>query len=70
MATRAQRLRASSSPIWIGEGCDSATGLEAALVMLWGEDLPIHRCTVHKHRNLLAHTPKRLHDELGGTTTT
>ncbi|OWJ89561.1 transposase, partial [Paracoccus yeei] len=22
------------------------------------------RCTVHKHRNLLGHAPKRLHDEL------
>ncbi len=31
---------------------------------LRGEDLPIQRCTVHKHRNLLAHAPKRLHDEL------
>uniref|UniRef100_UPI0024904BFA transposase n=1 Tax=Limimaricola cinnabarinus TaxID=1125964 RepID=UPI0024904BFA len=29
-----------------------------------GDDLPIQRCTVHKHRNLLAHAPKRLHDEL------
>jgi len=33
---------------------DGAPGLEAALVALWGEDLPIQRCTVHKHRNLLA----------------
>ena len=43
---------------------DGAPGLEAALVGLWGEDLPIQRCTVHKHRNLLAHAPKHLHDEL------
>ena len=43
---------------------DGAPGLEAALVALPGEDLPIQRCTVHKHRNLLAHAPKRLHDEL------
>ena len=43
---------------------DGAPGLEAALTALWGEDLPIQRCTVHKHRNLLAHAPKRLHDEL------
>ena len=43
---------------------DGAPGLEAALVALWGDDLPIQRCTVHKHRNLLAHAPKRLHDEL------
>jgi len=37
-------------------------GLEAALVALWGDDLPIQRCTVHKHRNLLAHAPKHMHD--------
>lgn len=43
---------------------DGAPGLEAALVALWGEDLPIQRCTVHKHRNLLAHAPRHLHDEL------
>lgn len=27
---------------------DGAPGLEAALVALWGDDLPIQRCTVHK----------------------
>ncbi len=43
---------------------DGAPGLEAVLVALWGDGLPIQRCTVHKHRNLLAHAPKRLHDEL------
>ena len=43
---------------------DGAPGLEAALVAVWGDDLPIQRCTVHKHRNLLAHAPKHLHDEL------
>ena len=43
---------------------DGAPGLEAALVALWGEELPIQRCTVHKHRNLLGHAPKHLHDEL------
>ena len=43
---------------------DGAPGLEAALVALWGDELPIQRCTVHKHRNLLSHAPKRLHDEL------
>jgi putative transposase len=43
---------------------DGAPGLEAALVALWGDKLPIQRCTVHKHRNLLAHAPKHLHDEL------
>jgi hypothetical protein len=55
---------------------DGAPGLEAALVALWGEDLPIQRCTVHSeggnatgpndrpNRNLLAHAPKHLPDEL------
>jgi len=42
---------------------DGAPGLEAALATLW-PDAPVQRCTVHKHRNLLAHAPKRLHDEL------
>lgn len=42
---------------------DGAPGLEAALAALWSE-VPVQRCTVHKHRNLLAHAPKRLHDEL------
>ena len=43
---------------------DGAPGLEAALTALWGEELPIQRCTVHKHRNLLGHAPTHLHDEL------
>ena len=43
---------------------DGAPGLEAALVALWGGDLPIQRCTVHKHRNLLAHASKHMQDEL------
>jgi putative transposase len=43
---------------------DGAPGLEAALTALWGAELPIQRCTVHKHRNLLGHAPKHLHDEL------
>ncbi len=30
---------------------DGAPGLEAALSALWGDDLPVQRCTVHKHRN-------------------
>ena len=47
-----------------GKIIDGAPGLEAALVALWGEDLPIQRCIVHKHRNLLAHAPKHRHDEL------
>jgi transposase-like protein len=42
---------------------DGAPGLEAALAALLPE-VPVQRCTVHKHRNLLAHAPKRMHDEL------
>lgn len=43
---------------------DGAPGLEAALTALWGEELAIQRCTVHKHRNLLAHAPKHMQEEL------
>jgi transposase-like protein len=42
---------------------DGGTGLEQALATLWG-DVPRQRCTVHKHRNLLAHAPQRLHEEV------
>src|SRR3712207_501314 len=42
---------------------DGAAGLEKALAALWPE-VPGQRCTVHKHRNLLAHAPEALHDEI------
>jgi transposase-like protein len=42
---------------------DGAPGLEKALNALWS-DVLIQRCTVHKHRNLLAHAPERLHEEI------
>ena len=42
---------------------DGAPGLEKTLVTLWSE-LPIQRCTVHKLRNLIAHAPKTLADEI------
>ncbi len=42
---------------------DGAPGLEKALAALWS-DVPVQRCTVHKHRNLLAHAPERLHEEI------
>ena len=42
---------------------DGAPGLDAALAALW-PNVPVQRCTVHKHRNLIAHTPKRLHAEI------
>jgi transposase-like protein len=42
---------------------DGGKGLEAALASLWS-DIPVQRCTVHKERNLLAHAPKYLHEEI------
>src|SRR2546425_7566803 len=42
---------------------DGAPGLEKAIVAVW-DGVPVQRCTVHKHRNLLAHAPERLHDEI------
>ena len=42
---------------------DGAAGLERALAALW-PDVPVQRCTVHKHRNLLAHAPDTLHEEV------
>ncbi len=42
---------------------DGAPGLEKALAALCS-DMTVQRCTVHKHRNLLAHAPDRLHEEI------
>jgi len=42
---------------------DGAAGLDKAIAAVWG-GVPVQRCTVHKHRNLLAHAPERLHDEI------
>jgi transposase-like protein len=42
---------------------DGAPGLEAAIAALW-EGVAVQRCTVHKERNLLAHAPKALHEEV------
>jgi transposase-like protein len=42
---------------------DGAAGLEKALASLWS-DLLVQRCTVHKLRNLIAHAPKRLAEEI------
>src|SRR5580658_131758 len=42
---------------------DGGSGLDAALAAVWN-DVPVQRCTVHKHRNLLAHAPERLHEEI------
>ena len=42
---------------------DGAPGLDKAITAVW-DGVPVQRCTVHKHRNLLAHAPERLHDEV------
>ncbi len=42
---------------------DGSKGLEAALAGIWPKTL-VQRCTVHKERNLLAHAPETLHEEL------
>ena len=42
---------------------DGGKGLEAVPASLW-DDVPVQRCTVHKERNLLAHAPKHLHEEI------
>jgi transposase-like protein len=42
---------------------DGGQGLEKAIAAIWN-DVPVQRCTVHKHRNLLAHAPERLHEEV------
>ena len=42
---------------------DGGAGLERALASIWPE-IPTQRCTVHKHRNLLAHAPDALHEEI------
>lgn len=42
---------------------DGAAGLEAAIVAVW-DGVPVQRCTVHKLRNLLAHAPERLREEI------
>jgi transposase-like protein len=42
---------------------DGAGGLDSAIASVW-DGVPVQRCTVHKHRNLLAHAPERLHEEV------
>jgi len=42
---------------------DGAAGLDRAITGLWA-DVPVQRCTVHKLRNLLAHAPERLREEI------
>ena len=42
---------------------DGGAGLTSALAAVWN-GVPVQRCTVHKHRNLLACAPERLYDEI------
>jgi transposase-like protein len=42
---------------------DGAPGLDKAIATVW-HGVPVQRCTVHKHRNLFAHAPERLHEEI------
>ena len=42
---------------------DGAAGLDRAIAAVW-DGVPVQRCTVHKHRNLFAHAPERLHEEI------
>ena len=42
---------------------DGAPGLDKAIAAVW-DGVPVQRCAVHKHRNLLAHAPERLHEEI------
>src|SRR3954463_4404522 len=42
---------------------DGASGLENAIAAVW-DGVPVQRCTEHKHRNLLAHAPERLREEI------
>ena len=62
---RPRRARAADAGVpdrrWRSRARESR--LEKALAALWPK-VPTQRCTVHKHRNLLAHAPKRLHEEL------
>ena len=70
-AARARRLARSLDDL-IGRGLTApsfviiggAAGLEKALGLVWPDAL-VQRCTVHKHRYLLAHAPERLHEEVG-----
>src|SRR2546429_4546661 len=48
---------------------DGGQGLERAIAAVW-DGVPVQRCTVHKHRYLLAHAPERLHRRSPPTTLT
>jgi transposase-like protein len=56
-------LTARGLPVPAGVVIDGSRGLRGALAESWPK-VAVQRCTVHKLRNLEAHAPKRLHDEL------
>ena len=58
-AFHAQLRAALGTEIQVAEGAGAAWAIAA----LWN-DVPVQRCSVHKHRNLLAHAPKKLYDEI------
>ena len=57
---RSHQARAAAAEFLIVDG---AAGLDKAIAAVW-DGVPVQRCTVHKHRNLLAHAPERLHEEI------
>ena len=71
MGGKARRPGVRCSTISSGADCErrswsSSTARRAskkAVAALW-PDMAVQRCTVHKHRNLLAHAPERLHEEI------
>ena len=44
---------------------DGGKGVAKALTDRYGRKLQVHRCTIHKDRNLQAHLPKKYHFRVG-----
>ena len=59
-ARRSHRARPAASRV---PHCRRRRRPRKALAAVWN-DVPVQRCTVHKHRNLFAYAPERLHDEI------
>ena len=56
LADIANEMEPEDGLIWVYNLSDGGGGLERALAGLWSGVLT-QRCSVHKHRNLLAHAP-------------
>ena len=56
-------VRARTAGIASSSSSTARRGLDKAIAAVW-DGVPVQRCTVHKHRNLLAHAPERLHEEI------